>query len=642
MRYLLSLILCFGYLPTLYCQNENYSATSIDEELAANAYAVIRENSVEIEVADIDQLLIKKKLVVTVLNEKGDDYVAAYDFYDENSEIKHQRAYIYDKNGEEIEKIKQKDFHDQSRVGSSELYSDDRVSYLVYTPRSYPYTVVYESEVEKESTLLLPPLYPFWSYNVSAENCSYKLVNPEHYPIRFKEKNMDFLEVVRNNSEFELAYTIKNIPAFKKEPLSPSLAELLPKVEVSLDHFSLMGVEGQAANWKEFGKWQYEHLLQGRQELPAATVRKIAALTATAKTDREKAKLIYNYMQENTRYISVQLGIGGWKPMEASEVDRLGYGDCKALVNYTRALLQSQNIASNYAIVYSGKGQKDIDPEFSSLQGDHVILNIPQVDEDIWLECTSQTMPFNFLGDFTDNREVLLVKPDGGEIVKTPEYTAADNLKETNCSISLSDDGSYTAEMERKSKGVPYDRIYPLMRQKEDVRTMYYKENWGHLHDLKIARMDFENDRDNKVFTEKLQLEGQKLASKAGKRLLLSLNFLLPDIYHLQRDDDRKRSFQISRGQTREESFIYHLPQGFEVEALPESFEAESEFGKFSIQVRKKEEEGANSIEVNRHYVLNAGTWPAEKYEDFRKFMDQINMKCNRKAVIVVNQPNLK
>ncbi|MFZ0489984.1 MAG: DUF3857 domain-containing transglutaminase family protein [Salegentibacter sp.] len=642
MRYLLSLILCFGYLPTLYCQNENYPATSIDEELAANAYAVIRENSVEIEVADIDQLLIKKKLVVTVLNEKGDDYVAAYDFYDENSEIKHQRAYIYDKNGEEIEKIKQKDFRDQSRVGSSELYSDDRVSYLVYTPRSYPYTVVYESEVEKESTLLLPPLYPFWSYNVSAENCSYKLVNPQHYPIRFKEKNMDSLEVVRHNSEFELAYTIKNIPAFKKEPLSPSLAELLPKVEVSLDHFSLMGVEGQAANWKEFGKWQYEHLLQGRQELPTATVQKVAALTAAAKTDREKAKIIYHYMQENTRYISVQLGIGGWKPMEASEVDRLGYGDCKALVNYTRALLQSQNIASNYAIVYSGKDQKGIDPEFSSLQGDHVILNIPQADEDIWLECTSQTMPFNFLGDFTDNRDVLLVKPDGGEIVKTPEYAAADNLKQTNCSISLSDDGSYTAEMERKSKGVPYDRIYPLMRQKEDVRTMYYKENWGHLHDLKILKMDFENDRDNKVFTEKLQLEGQKLASKAGKRLLLSLNFLLPDIYHLQRDGDRKRSFQISRGQTREESFIYQLPQGFEVEALPESFAAESEFGKFSIEIEKKEREGSNVIEVKRHYVLNAGTWPAEKYQDFRKFMDQINMKCNRKAVIVVNQPNLK
>lgn len=640
MRYILSLIICFGYFPTLFCQNENYSASSIDNQLKANAYAVIREKTVEVEVADIDELLIKKKLVITVLNEQGDDYVAAYDFYDEHSKIEHQRAYIYDKNCEEIEKFKEKDFHDQSRVGSSELYSDDRVSYLNYTPRSYPYTVVYESEVKKESTLLLPPLYPFWSYNVSAENCSYKLINPEHYPIRFREKNLDSLEVVRNNSEFELAYEVRNIPALKKEPLSPSLDELLPEVEVSLDHFSLMGVEGEASDWKEFGKWQYQHLLEGRQELPESTVAKISALTAKAKTDREKAKIIYQYMQENTRYISVQLGIGGWEPMKASEVDRLGYGDCKALVNYTRALLKSQNIASNYAVVYSGSKQKNIDAEFSSLQGDHVILNIPQPDKDIWLECTSQTMPFDFLGDFTDNRNVLLIKPEGGEIVKTPEYAAADNLQLINCKIDLGEDGSYTAEVERKSKGVPYDRIYSLARQKEDIKTMYYKRKWGHLHDLRIVKMDFDNDRENKVFTETLQLQGQKLASKAGKRLLLSLNFLLPDIYNLHHDEDRKRPFRIFRGQSREENFTYVLPKGLQIEALPQSFETESEFGKFSVKIEKKE--GSNALEVKRSYVLNAGTWPAEKFEDFRKFMDQINMKCNRKAVIVVNQPNLK
>lgn len=643
MRYIISLILCFGYFPTLFCQNVNYSASSISDELKANAYAVIREKSVEVEVAGIDQLHIKKKLVVTVLNEKGDDYVAAYDFYDEHSKIDHQRAYIYNNSGEEIEKFKEKDFHDQSRVSSNDLYTDDRVSYLDYTPRSYPYTVVYESEVEKESTIFLPPFYPFWSYNVSAENCSYKLLNPENYPLRFREKNLDSLEVVRDNSEFELAYAVRNIPALKKEPLSPSLDELLPEVEVSLDHFSLMGVEGEASDWKEFGKWQYQHLLEGRQELPESTVAKISALTAKAKTDREKAKLIYQYMQENTRYISVQLGIGGWEPMKASEVDRLGYGDCKALVNYTRALLKSQNIASNYAEVYAGKEQKNIDAEFSSLQGNHVILNIPQPDRDIWLECTSQTMPFDFLGDFTDNRNVLLVKPEGGEIVKTPQYAAADNLQQINCIINLSEDGSYTAEVERKSKGVPYDRIYPLARQKEDIKTMYYKEKWGHLHDLRIVNMDFDNDRESKVFTEKLQLEGQKLASKAGKRLLLSLNFLLPDIYNLHHDEDRKRPFRIFRGQSREENFTYVLPKGFEIEALPQNFEAESEFGKFSVNIEKKEgDEGSIALEVRRNYVLNAGTWPAEKFEDFRKFMDQINMKCNRKAVIVVNQPNLK
>jgi heterodisulfide reductase subunit A-like polyferredoxin len=31
---------------------------------------------------------------------------------------------------------------------------------------------------------------------------------------------------------------------------------------------------------------------------------------------------------KKSRYVSIQVGIG-WKPMDASDVDRLGYGDCK-------------------------------------------------------------------------------------------------------------------------------------------------------------------------------------------------------------------------------------------------------------------------------------------------------------------------
>jgi transglutaminase-like putative cysteine protease len=46
---------------------------------------------------------------------------------------------------------------------------------------------------------------------------------------------------------------------------------------------------------------------------------------------RKKAKKIYQYLQNKTRYISVQIGIGGFQPVTAADVDRLGYGDCKGI-----------------------------------------------------------------------------------------------------------------------------------------------------------------------------------------------------------------------------------------------------------------------------------------------------------------------
>ena len=156
----------------------------------------------------------------------------------------------------------------------------------------------------------------------------------------------------------------------------------------------------------------YYDLIKVTHDLSESTINEIQELVKNENSKIDKAKKIYQYVQDKVRYISVQVGIGGWKPFNASEVDKSSYGDCKALTNYTMSLLKAANIKSNYSLVYAGNSQRNIEGDFTSIQGNHVILNIPQdTKEDIWLECTSQKMPFGFIGDFTDNRDVLVISP---------------------------------------------------------------------------------------------------------------------------------------------------------------------------------------------------------------------------------------
>ena len=626
---LLSGILCFA--------QESYQSIILKKELTEHANAVLRDENILVEVEDVDKMTVTTRRVVTVLNKYGNGFVRAYDFYDDgDAKIKSQSAYVYNKMGNEIKKYKQRDFKDQSAVGSSNLYSDNRVSYLDYSPMSYPYTVVYESEVQMSTTVFIQPFQPVDAYYVSVESSEYQLKNPNHIPLRYLESNLDSIQVEKNNTDFEISYAVKNIPAYKYEPYSPQISELTPKVKVALDKFSLMGVEGTANNWTEFGKWQYENLIKGRDELYSSTIAEITALVKDAETDYQKAKLIYEYMQGKTRYISVQLGIGGWEPILATEVDRVGYGDCKGLTNYMKALLASQGIKSNYAVVYAGDEQKDIDPKFASMQGNHVILNVPGIaEEDVWLECTSQSLPFNYLGDFTDNRHVLLIKEDGGEIVKTPNYECDINLEETLCEIDLSED-AFTANIKKQSKGIPYGNNYHIQGQKDKDKNIYYKEVFGNLQGIHFDHLSFENDKEQASFSEELKFTGKKFYTTAGNRILLPLNFIEPEIDMVSRDEDRHYPVEILRGFTNKDQFNFKIPEGYAVEALPEAISIETDFGSFKFSVESSKDD-PDVLVVKRSVSVNQGHWPADKFGDFREFLNKINMLSNQKAVLVKN-----
>lgn len=621
---------------SVFSQNSPYATDLIDPSLLQNANAVLREEVQEITIESVDKMRIYTRKVVTVLNKKGDGFAFSGDFYSKESKIKDQSLLLLDQHGGEIQKFKSKHFNDRSAVSSGTLYSDDRISYADFTPQNYPYTIVYESYVESSNTIFVRSWDPVKSYGISTESSTYIVNNPANIELRYKEQNLENFEVEKSFPGKGLKYSLKNIPAYKHESFSPSLDDLSPGLRVALQEFSLVGVNGSSTTWQDFGKWQYDHLLVGRNELPPTTINKISQLVAGAGSDLEKARIIYDYVQKNSRYISVQLGIGGWEPVPASEVDQLKYGDCKGLTNYTKALLDSQNILSYYAVVYGGEEKRNLDPEFPSMQGNHVILNLPQEEgEDVWLECTSQTSPFNYLGDFTDDRFVLLVKPEGGEIVRTKKYDLEENLRKTSAKIELLEDGNFTASVEQKSNGIIYGNIYGITTADQDDQILYYKKSWGHLKNLNFETLDYLDNRDLQEFTEVLKFSGERYTSKAGNRLLLPLNFFIPKYYSLSASSDRKLPLEISRGSRDVDTFEFILPEGFVTEAIPEPVDVTTEFGSFKMNVQVKEKNNRNVLVLHRDYILKDGNWPAESVENFRKFMIQINALGNQKAVLV-------
>lgn len=628
-RILLVLILFTSFA---FGQKLEYSILTIPDSLKQNANAVLRNSEMNISIPTQNTMTIKSKVITTVLNELGLKNLDLYENYDKNRKIVKIEAIVYDSFGKELKTFKKKDFRDVSVADGISVFNDNRALYIDYTPINYPFTVVFETEIETSNTAFIPAWSPIDNFLVSTQKTSLTITFSPDLNLKTKEINFSKIYTIEKNATSNsVSYSAKNVLAKKREELTPSFTTVFPIVYFALEKFQLENVSGSASNWKEFGKWYYNSLLSDTEEIPEVTQQKIKSLIGNEKNPIEIAKIIYTFVQEKTRYVSVQVGIGGWKPMLAKDVDKLGYGDCKALTNYTRSLLKMVDIPSYYTVVWAGNERRNIHEDIASIQGNHVILALPFENKLYWLECTSQIQPFGFQGDFTDDRNVLIIKPDGGEIVSTKTFSEVENIKIIKGSYAISPEGNLSGKINIVSKGLQYDNEFGKERLSREEQIKRYKEEFDNINNLSIKKINFSNDKNNVLFTEDLEIQAEGYAQNTGGKLMFALNAFDQNSYVPKKYKTREFPFEIERGYSNEDEIEIILPEGFSIEAKPNNNEVATEFGSYKIEFITAEN---NKIICKRKLTIKKGFFESSKYENYRKFRETIARTDNSKILI--------
>jgi len=625
-------LLTLLFTTLLFAQKNDYSSLTVNDSLKENANAIVRLNQIDILIVSQRSMNIKTKRVVTVLNENGVDDIQAFENYDKSSPIKNILATVYDAFGKEIKKVKRSDFRDVSAVGGGTLFSESRYIYLDYTPILYPFTVVFESEQETSNTAFIPQWMPLNDYAVSIEKSILNISYPSNLGFKYKEFNFAGFNIKKiQDTPTGLSFEATKIMAQKAETISPSAINLFPRVMTGLELFHLEGVDGNAKSWTEFGKWYNEKILQGTTDLPEETKTKIKTLVGTETDPIKKAQIIYKYVQEKSRYVSIQVGIGGWKPMLASDVDRLGYGDCKALSNYTKALLKVVDVLSYNVILYGNPRKRDIETDFVSMQGNHMILAVPDKDKYVFLECTSQVDPFGYQGTFTDDRNVLVVKPEGGEIVHTKIYEDNGNKQVSKGNYAIDENGDFLGKIGIVSEGSQYNEKFNNDKLSPTEMEAKYKNYWSTINNLKIKKITFKNDSDKISFTENAEITAANYGNLSGNKMMFAINAFNPLTQGVKRIRNRKNPLEIQRGSLDEDEVEIALPTNFSIEFLPNNFEISGKFGEYKAEVLKKDN---NNIIYKRKFFLKKGLYTNKEYDEFRLFMEQISRNDNAKIIL--------
>ena len=630
-KYSIILFFFLFFVEIAFSQNSELAVFKIPDNLKENANAVVRLNQTDISILSQRKMNIKTKRIVTVLNGKGVAMINASEYYDKSTSVKNIEAVIFDAFGNEMKRVKRKNFKDVTAVGDGTLYSDSRLIYFEYTPTSYPFSVLYESEIETSNTAFIPQWFPVNGYFVGIEKNVLNVSYPDNLGFKKKEigfENYSITKIV--DTPTKISYVATNILPQKYEDYTP-VQSGFPKLMLGLDFFYLEGVEGVAKNWKEMGKWFSDKILKNSSELSEETKSKIKALVGDEKDPIKKARIIYDYVQQKTRYVSVQEGIGGWKPMPAKDVDRLSYGDCKALSNYTKSLLDVVGVPSYYTRLYGGQSKKDVVQDFVSMQSNHVILAIPNNGDYIWLECTSQVDPFGYQGTFTDDRNVLIMKPEGGEIVRTKNYSDRENSQITKGSYVLSEEGNLQGAVSITSEGVRYSEKNGLEKRASEEQNHYYKEYWGSLNDLAINKVSYSNDKQKVVFTENVQMSVVNYGNLSANSIIFPINAFnqYDEVPHRYRT--RKNPFEIERGFYDYDEIEITIPENFSIENKPENVEMKSKFGEYNVEVVVINDK---KILYKRSLLVYKGAYDKAEYENYRQFSELIARNDNSKIIL--------
>ena len=625
--------LIFLTLQSLMAADGEYAVSKIPLNLLKNARAVVRLYEERVELRNLEKMIIHKHYVITILNDKGDRFAEFVEQYDKFNSIESIEGTLYNAQGVEIKSLKKKDITDVS-ITNENLAVDGRLKTHDFYYKVYPYTIEYEVETIQKETMFFPTWQPVPAQNVSVEKSGMTISVPSGYNLRYTASNYTGEPVITaKDKQKEYNWQITNYEPVIRETYSPSLNKLTPVVITGPSDFIIEDYEGKMSNWKDFGFFLVS-LNKGRDVLPDAIKQKVHELVKNAGTRKEKVDLLYQYLQKNTRYISVQLGIGGWRPFEASDVGTKGYGDCKGLSNYMYALLKEAGILSYYTLVRAGDDEDDIKTDFPSSQFNHAIICVPDAKDTIWLECTSQSVSPGYMGKFTGNRHALLITEDGGKLVSTPCYKMNDNLEIRNIKAILADDGTLNLNANTHYSGLQQDDINNMITSmsRDKIKETLHKELDFATYD--ITQFDYKHDDTGlPSIEEHLNISVSNYATITGKRLFILPNVMTRTKRKLNGDSTRKYDIELDFEYKDVDSVQIELPNGYSPETIPQEISIHSKFGNYACSVKLE----ADKLYYYRCIEHFGGRFPATDYPDLVKFYDSIYKSDHAKVVLVKN-----
>lgn len=542
--------------------------------------------------------------------------------------VKVLKARTIKKNGDVLE-VKPADFRVSSPFNEYLMY-DDAVAVGFSMPGIEDDCVIDYTFQMTTLPLLMPgQFWMYWGFSdVSPVVLSkYSLTMPANKTMQFKTYNDPSLQpqLIQQGGKKTYIWERKEISPIQREPAMPSIDEVRTWMEGS-----------SLTSWQDVASWFWklaEPQIASNREIEKT----VKQLTANLTTPEAKARAIYDWVANKTRYVGLEFGLSAFKPHPAADVHKNLYGDCKDKAILLIAMLGKAGIKAHPVLLKAGERRKSSDRLPTLNAFNHCIAWAEIGGKELWLDATAETCSFDDVPDGDRGCEGFIIREGRGEFKTIPLYNPEETGMRLKSAITINPDGSAVAEIDCEMLGAIAQQMRAAMRSvppakyKELVTALSQKFlSGGKLEDYSLP------DGLSKAGAFKMRIKASigDFAEKTGSLMLVPLTFgggQSQQPHPFTKDSRLYPIVQTYIARHSVETSIT-LPKGYSVVDLPKDIDLDSPIQQYRRSTRKSGD--GKTVLFTEMEEEKSGRVPASDYKQVQSFFATLSKQNKARLVL--------
>jgi hypothetical protein len=574
--------------------------------------------------------------------EARDKYAYAFVQFNNDTKLSFFKAWTITANGQEME-LKEKDAVEFS-LSSFEVFSDLRGKGIKFSAAD-PGNIVGYEYVQKHRPFAFEDDWQFQS-EIPTRRARFSLQLPVGWEFSESWANFPKQQPQSSANNFNV-WEVENVPAVEIEPAMPPFLTVANRMDIKYFPRDPALRAKTTGTWNDIGIW-YANLTSASRVPSPALQQKVAELTTGISDPLKKMQVLAAYVQQQIRYVAIEVGIGGLQPHPAADVFKHQYGDCKDKVTLLSTMLKQVGIDSYYVMVDTHRGI--VNPDFPSLRGNHMIMAIrlpqdiptnslyatvddPQLGHLLFFDPTDEFVTLGYLPSDLQQNYGLLVTPDSGKVILLPLLPPPTNRLLRTATLTLGPTGNLGGDVDELRWGAPAgdSRAQFIGSSPSDREKVIEKFLGTFLNNFTLTHASLGNlDKYDENLLLHYQFVVEGYAKTAGDLLILRPRVVGDKGSNILTGKARKYPIEFEGTTLQSDVFDITLPAGYVVDELPLPVEVKCDYATYKSNVEVKD----NVLHYKRTYEINGVVVPTEKLPEVRDFFHQIAAAEKSSAVL--------